>query len=79
MNVTFKLECGMFVYGIVCLVYANCMLQDGGSTNFNAGLTYHRYPTGKYLVGIIRVGATATTLKETNLLSRNVCGTTILT
>ena len=55
MNATFKLECGMFVYGIVCLVYANYMLQDGGSINFYAGLTHHRYPTSKYLVGIIRV------------------------
>ena len=69
----------MFVYEIVCLVYVNYMLQDGGSTNFYAGLTHHRYPTVKCLVGIIRVGAIATTLKETTLMSWNVCGTTILT
>ena len=69
MNATFKLECGMFVYRIVCLVCDNYMLQDGGSTNFYARLTHHRYMLGKYLVWIIRVRATATTLKETTLLS----------
>ena len=53
MNVTFELECGMFVYGLVCLV--NYMLQNSGSANIYAGLTHYRYPTGKYSVGIIRV------------------------
>ena len=55
MNVTFKLECGNVVYGLVCLVCDNYMLHDGGSTNFYAGLTHHKYRTCKYLVGIIRV------------------------
>ena len=31
------------------------ILQDGGSTNFYAGLTHHKYLTGKYSVGIIWV------------------------
>ena len=34
MNEAFKLESGMFVYGIICLACDNYMLQDGGSTNF---------------------------------------------
>ena len=55
MNATFKLECGNVVYGLVCLVCDNYMLQDGGSTNFYVGLTHHRYPTSKYLVVFIRV------------------------
>ena len=55
MNVMFKLECENVVYGLVCLVCDNYMLQDGGSTNFYAGLTHYRSPTGKYSVVFIRV------------------------
>ena len=55
MNVTFKLECENVVYGLVCLVNDNYMLQDGRSTTFYAGLTHHRYSTSKYSISIIRI------------------------